>query len=46
MCHQLQVEVDVLQEGAEKSVLDKPEKDLSNIHEMRKVSDCFENYHA
>jgi hypothetical protein len=32
------VGADVLQEGAEKSALDKPEKNLSNIHELRKVS--------
>jgi hypothetical protein len=36
------VEVDVLQEGAEKSVLEKPEKDLTNICEMKKVNDSLE----
>jgi hypothetical protein len=41
----LQVEVDVLQEGAEKGVLDRPEKDLSSIHELRKVNNYFFNYY-
>jgi hypothetical protein len=35
------VDVDPLQEGTEKSSLEKPEKDLTNIHELRKVNDSF-----
>jgi hypothetical protein len=39
------MEADVLQEGAEKSVMDKPEKELSNLQELKKVYYCFFNYH-
>lgn len=38
ICHQLQVEVEVLQEEAEKGVLERPEKYLSSSHELRKVN--------
>jgi hypothetical protein len=34
----LQVEVDILQEEAEKGILDRPEKDLISSHELRKVN--------
>jgi hypothetical protein len=39
------MEADVLQEGAEKNVMDKPEKELSNLQELKKVNYCFFNYH-
>jgi hypothetical protein len=38
------MEADVLLEGKEKSVMDKPEKELSNLHELKKVCDFFFNY--
>lgn len=41
----MQIEAEVLQEEAEKSVMDKPEKELSNLHELKKVNEYFFNYH-
>jgi hypothetical protein len=32
------MEATVLQEEAEKSEMDKPEKELSNLHELKKVN--------
>ena len=39
------MEAEVVQEEEEKSVMDKPEKELSNLHELKKVNKYFFNYH-
>jgi hypothetical protein len=39
----LQIEVDILQEEAEKGLLDRPEKDLSSSHELKKVNNYLYN---
>jgi len=39
------MEAEVLQEDEEKNVMDKTEKELSNLHELKKVNKYFFNYH-